>query len=69
MSRPAAVFGVLALERVGADEFGEVAGVVRRARRAGPHLDERDGDAARRELPRGLGAGETGTDDGDVIVE
>ncbi len=56
----------LALERVAADELGELVGLVRGGGLHGAHLVERAGEAAAGKLPGGFGAGESAADDVDV---
>src|SRR4051794_30481824 len=53
------------LERVGADEFGEVFGFVRGSGADGTHFVEIDRESATRTLPCGFGAGQSSADDGD----
>ena len=50
--------GIVGAERVRADEFGEVAGLVRRGRAYRAHFVQHDGHAAASDLPGGFGAGE-----------
>ena len=57
----------LGLERVGADQFGEVGGLVRLGGAGGAHLVERDPAAERGGLQRGFGAGQTSADDLDLL--
>ena len=55
--------GIVGAEGIGADELGEVAGLVRRRHRRRPHLVQHDRDARLGELPGGLRAGEAAADD------
>src|SRR5690606_39058446 len=54
---------IFALERVRADQLGEAVGLVCRCTPDLPHLDQRDVVAPLGELPRGLAAGQSRTDD------
>ena len=56
------VTGVRRFERVAADELGEPVGLVRGRPHQRTHLVQRDLDAALRERPGGLRAGETAAD-------
>ena len=55
--------GIVGAERIGADEFGEVGGLVRRGRPDRTHLVQYDRDAGLRRLPRGFRAGQPAADD------
>jgi hypothetical protein len=54
------------LQRVGADQFGEVGGLMGGRGARGAHLTEFDGDAAAGALPGGFRSGKAGTDDADA---
>ena len=54
---------IVGAERVGADQFGKLSGLVRGGRADRPHLVQHHGHAAARDLPGGLGAGEAAADD------
>ncbi len=60
--------GIVGAEAVGADQLGEVAGLVRLGLALGPHLVQDHGHAEARDLPRRLGPGQPAADDVDGRV-
>src|SRR5439155_10202386 len=62
--------GVLAVgfEGIRADQFGEVAGLIRWRRTHWPHFQYLDRKAAARNLPRRLGSGQTRTDNPNLQI-
>ena len=60
------VIEFVAAERIAADELGEPVGLVNGSGAQRPHLVQRNGHAARRGLPRGLGAREAAAYDPDA---
>ncbi len=54
---------VVGTEGIGADQLGQLVGLVRLGAPIRPHLVEDDGHAAARDLPRRLRAGQTAADD------
>src|SRR4029450_10746585 len=57
------VIELVAAKRVAADQLRQSIGLVNRGGAGGAHLVEKDGDAARRRLPRSLAAGEAAPHD------
>ncbi|OQC34704.1 MAG: hypothetical protein BWX64_02735 [Acidobacteria bacterium ADurb.Bin051] len=66
LEQPGGVVGVVAPQRVAADELGEIAGLVGRRRAFRTHLVEHHRHPAAGELPGALGAGEAAADDVDA---
>ena len=66
LEQPVRVGELDRFEGVAADELGQPVGVVRRRLHRRPHLVQRHPDAALRERPGRLRAGETAADDGGV---
>jgi hypothetical protein len=60
--------GGLGTEGVGANEFGEVFGMVGGAGLGGAHFVKHDGDACLGDLPSGFGASDATADDVDGSV-
>ena len=58
----------VAAQAVGADELGEVPGLVHGGRPHRAHLVQVDADPAARELPRGLASGEASAHDGHALA-
>ena len=58
-----AALGIVGAERIGADQFGELSGLVHGGRANGPHFVQHRWHAAARKLPGGLGTGEAAADD------
>jgi hypothetical protein len=63
-----ALIGSLGTERVAANEFGEVFGMVGGAGLERTHFVEHDGDACLGDLPSGFGASDAAADDVDGSV-
>ena len=65
LEQPGSGVFAVALERVGADQFGEEIGLMRGGVAQRAHLVEIDGEAAAGALPCGFGTGKAGADDAD----